>query len=353
MERQLVTLRWLVAAIGAAQVAFAVRDGARDPSLAVPLGVGHRDRPRRGEPAPVAAPSIAISDERLSLLGTVAFAVDVDLDHRRSIGLATDGPDDPVWVLGYLLPLEGAARWGLTGGLVGAAAFVAGQLGQELYLRATDPALAPSWAVLAFRGGMAVVVGVVVAARSPRSSVAPPPRPRDRAREAELAGRRGPRPPPSASVRPAPRSRCSTRRCWPTPRPGSSREHLRRTADAIARELGCTALGLLVRGTGSGRRDGLRRDGGRRRPRLPARRAALPRLEPGRRGRRGGRADRRRHRPRRADARPRRDRGRDPRACRRPGRDRTRTACCCSTGSRTSWGWSSSRRACAPTRRRP
>ena len=38
MERQLVTLRWLVAAFGAAQVTFAVRDGARDPSLAVPLG---------------------------------------------------------------------------------------------------------------------------------------------------------------------------------------------------------------------------------------------------------------------------------------------------------------------------
>ena len=40
------------------------------------------------------------------------------------VWLVPSGPGDPVWVLGYLVPLEGAARWGLPGGLIGAGLFL-------------------------------------------------------------------------------------------------------------------------------------------------------------------------------------------------------------------------------------
>ncbi len=39
LEQQLVLLRWVVAAFGAVQVGFAIRDRPKDPAFVVPLGV--------------------------------------------------------------------------------------------------------------------------------------------------------------------------------------------------------------------------------------------------------------------------------------------------------------------------
>lgn len=247
LERQLVALRWLVAAIGAAQVMFALRAGGRDPVLAVPLGAGIVIALVIGNLLLSRAVDEAGPD-RLKTIGAVAFAVDA-LAITLLIGLATDGPDDPVWVLGYLLALEGAARWGLPGGLIGAAIFIGGQLGQELYLRATTPALAPSWAVLAFRGGMAVVIGAVAGSFATSLSRAVGEA-RARASEAEDAADRA-----EAATERERQARREVALLHATvldePGAGDIGAHVRATAEAIGRELGCDALGVLLRETGA------------------------------------------------------------------------------------------------------
>jgi signal transduction histidine kinase len=248
LERQLVTLRWLVAAIGAAQVMYAVRSGGRDPALAVPLGAAIVVALVAGNMLFSRAVDQATDAGRLALLGTISFVVDAAAI-TLLIGLATDGPDDPVWVLGYLLALEGAARWGLLGGLMGAAIFIGGQVGQELYLRETDPALAPSWAVLAFRGGMAIVIGAVAGsfATSLGRAVGEA---HDRAREAEEAADRA-----EAAAERERQARREVALLHATvldePEAGDIGAHVRATAEAIGRELGCDALGVLLRSTGA------------------------------------------------------------------------------------------------------
>ena len=287
MERQLVTLRWLVAAIGAAQVALAVRAGARDPPWRSPR-LGDRDRPGRREPAPVASGSTASATTGWRL----ASAPSRSPSTRSSIFGARSGwrptvRTTPVWVLGYLLPLEGAARWGWAGALVGAAAFVAGQLGQELYLRATESAAArlvggarvPRWDGRRGRRGRRLVRHVP----RPRRGAGPRPRPRGRARRRPCrGGRRAGAPGPHGEVA------LFHATVLAESDAGQLREHAARDRGGDRpRARAATALGLLVRENGPGRRDRLRRDGGGRRPRVPARRAPLPRLEPGRRGGRG------------------------------------------------------------------
>ena len=104
LELRLVALRWIVAGFGAAQVfVYAARRETREPSAYI-TGV----REFRG-------------------IGVVAFSLDA-IVILLLVWLSTDGPADPVWVVGYLVPLEGAARWGLPGAAVGAIAFLAGQL---------------------------------------------------------------------------------------------------------------------------------------------------------------------------------------------------------------------------------
>ncbi len=246
LERQLVTLRWLVAAFGAAQVAFAIRDGGRDPGLAVPLGtaivlglvVGNLLLSREVSTA---------DGSRLATIGAIAFALDAAAIEGLVV-LATDGPADPVWVIGYLLPLEGAARWGLSGALIGAGVFIAGQVAQETYLQSARPRVAAGWPALAFRGGMAIVIGVVAGSLASSLGRAASQE-RERAREAETAVQR--------AEAAAARERQARREValfhatvLAEPEAAHLRESLQMTADAIARELGCHALGILVRGAG-------------------------------------------------------------------------------------------------------
>src|SRR6266568_17748 len=122
LEQRLVVLRWIVAAFGAVQVGFAIRDRTSDPTFVLPLVVGLT----LGNVA-IAGAARKAEGAQLQALGILAFALDA-LVIVGLVWLATDGPADPVWVVGYLVPLEGAARWGLPGATLGAAAFLVGQL---------------------------------------------------------------------------------------------------------------------------------------------------------------------------------------------------------------------------------
>ena len=207
LEQRLVVLRWIVAAFGAVQVGFAIRDRASDPTFVLPLGVALVVGLTVGNVA-IAGAARKAEGAPLEALGILAFALDA-LVILGLVWLTTDGPADPVWVVGYLIPLEGAARWGLPGAALGAAAFLAGQLLPEFGVAAASSAMKTSAPVIAFRAGMALVVersqgrSRVVAPSGGGGRTAPAmPRPR----------RLGPKPRRRREGRPVGRSRPSTRR---------------------------------------------------------------------------------------------------------------------------------------------
>jgi hypothetical protein len=130
LERQLVLVRWFVAAFGAVQVGFAIRDRGDDPAFALPLAVALVVGLTLGNLAISSSVRRASEPSQLRSIGVAAFALDA-LVILGLVWLVPSGPADPVWVLGYLVPLEGAARWGWRGGVLGAALFLGEQIWAE------------------------------------------------------------------------------------------------------------------------------------------------------------------------------------------------------------------------------
>jgi signal transduction histidine kinase len=247
LEQRLVVLRWIVAAFGAVQVGFAIRDRASDPTFVLPLGVSLVVGLTVGNVA-IAGAARKADGPSLEALGILAFALDA-LVILGLVWLTTDGPADPVWVVGYLIPLEGAARWGLLGAALGAAAFLAGQLLPEFGVAAASSAMKTSAPVIAFRAGMALVVGAVAGsfASLSRRQAAEAER---RARDAEAAAARAEA---AAAKEGQARGEVAAFHAAAIAEPDMDRlaPTLQPTVEAIAKELGCDALGILVRDRGS------------------------------------------------------------------------------------------------------
>lgn len=247
LERQLVMLRWLVAAFGAVQVGFAVRDHAKNPGFTTPLGAALVIGLVAGNLLISSVVRAADDPGRLRTLGLVAFALDATAI-LGLVWLATDSPADPVWVLGYLLPLEGAARWGLPGALVGASLFLGEEIARELDLAVRNKVVTIGWPALTFRGGMAFVVGGVAGSfgSSLRRQAALAD---ERAREAEAAAERAE---VAAQRERQARGEVAAFHAAVLAEHGTQdlQATLQTTADAIARELGSEALGILVRERG-------------------------------------------------------------------------------------------------------
>jgi signal transduction histidine kinase len=247
LETQLVRLRWLVAVFAAVQIGFALRDADAAPGYLLPLGValvvaiaiGNTLIRRVLEDDPTA--------RRLELLGAAAFVLDAVV-LLGVVWLADDGGADPVWVIAYLIPLEGAARWGVPGALLGATIFAGGELLRAAALGASTPAMRAAAPILAFRVGMAAVVGVVagVFARSLR-------------REAERAEARAGEIQAAMAAAEAAVERERQARgevaalhaaLLTTPTDEEFGRSLPLAAEAIGRELECEALGILLREPG-------------------------------------------------------------------------------------------------------
>jgi signal transduction histidine kinase len=247
LEQRLVVLRWIVAAFGAVQVGFAIRDRASDPTFVLPLGVALVVGLTVGNVA-IAGAARKAEGTPLEALGILAFALDA-LVILGLVWLTTDGPADPVWVVGYLIPLEGAARWGLLGAALGAAAFLAGQLLPEFGVAAASSAMKTSAPVIAFRAGMALVVGAVAGsfASLSRRQAAEAER---RARDAEAAAARAEA---AAAKEGQARGEVAAFHAAAIAEPDMDRlaPTLQPTVEAIAKEVGCDALGILVRDRGS------------------------------------------------------------------------------------------------------
>ncbi len=247
LERLLIVVRWCVAAFGVVQVALAVRDPRAD-GFALTLGAALVFGLLVGNLLLSHALPTAVDARRLRTLGAVAFGLDAAAI-LGLIWLASNGPADPVWVVGYLLPLEGAARWGLPGAVLGAALFLGGEVARELHLQETAPRRAVGAPVIAFRAVMALVVGAVAGAfaSSFRREAA---RAEERAREVEAALGRA----QDAAARER-QARGEVAAFHAAILTEPDRDHLEETlqemADAIAREIDARAIGLLVRRHGS------------------------------------------------------------------------------------------------------
>jgi signal transduction histidine kinase len=246
LEQQLVMVRWIVAGFGAAQVAFAIRDRTIDPGFVLPLGVALVMGLAIGNVA-IASAARRADAAQLRSLGIVAFTLDAVVI-LLLVWLATDGPADPVWVVGYLVPLEGAARWGLPGAALGAAALLAGQLLPAIGVAAAPGAARTGAPAIAFRAGMALVVGAVAGsfASSSRREAALADR---RARDAEAAAARAEA---AAAKEGQARGEVAVFHAAALLEPDLERlaPTLQPTAGSIAGELACDALGILVRDRG-------------------------------------------------------------------------------------------------------
>jgi signal transduction histidine kinase len=247
LELRLVVLRWIVAGFGAAQVGFAIRDRTIDPGFVLPLGVALVMGLAIGNVAIASAANRADATQ-LRSIGVLAFALDT-IVILLLVWLSTDGPADPVWVVGYLVPLEGAARWGLPGATIGAIAFLGGQLLPAIGLAASPAAAKVGAPAIAFRAGMALVVGAVAgsfASLSRREAALADRRARDAeaaaARAEAAAEREGQARGEVAVFHAAALLEPDLQRLAPTLQP---------TADSIAQELSCDALGILVRDRGA------------------------------------------------------------------------------------------------------
>ena len=163
------------------------------------------------------------------------------------VWLTTDGTADPVWVVGYLLPLEGAARWGLTGAFVGAGLFLGGQVVGEAGT-AARASFHTGWPAIAFRSAMAFIVGVVAGTFSASSRRAAAVA-EARARQIEEAAARAEA---AAALEEQARGEVAAFHAAALTDPDMERlgQTLQTTADAIGAELGCDALGVLVRDRG-------------------------------------------------------------------------------------------------------
>ena len=244
LELALVRLRWFFAVFGIVQLAFALRDGPENPDFVLPLGVSLVSGLIAGNLAISSAASKIQREDQLRILGGLAFALDAVV-LLGFIWMSTSSPGDPVWVIGYLLPLEGAARYGVFGGIAAALVFGLAELSRESYL--ADRFLRHEFdrPALFFRAGMAIAVAVFAGSFA-RSAFRETRRARERAAAAEDAATRA----DAAATREA-EARSEVLALHAALLANVNEEDLAASlqtmADAIGRELGSQGLGVLLR----------------------------------------------------------------------------------------------------------
>ena len=109
LERQLANLRWFVAVFGAVQVGFAIRDRGDDPHFALPLALALVIGLTIGNLAIANALRRGLDPAQLRSIGIAAFVLDAVV-LSGLVWVVPNGPADPVWVIAYLIPLEGDER---------------------------------------------------------------------------------------------------------------------------------------------------------------------------------------------------------------------------------------------------
>jgi signal transduction histidine kinase len=243
LEQALVRLRWFLAVFGIVQLVFALQAGPESPDFVLPLGVTLVSGLLCANIAISSAASKIQREDQLRVLGALAFALD-GIVLLGLIWMSTSSPADPVWVLGYLLPLEGAARYGLPGAIAASLVFGLAELPRESYLADSFARHEFDRPALLFRTGMAAAVAVVAGSFA-RSALREMRRARERAAAAEEAAERADT---SASRESEARSEVLALHAALLANVNETdlAASLQTMVDAIGRELGSDGLGVLL-----------------------------------------------------------------------------------------------------------
>jgi signal transduction histidine kinase len=186
LEIGLIGLRWLAVGFGVLESLAVARSPGASPDYTVPLGFA------LVAILAVANVLVSVLTERakgpggIRRIGVAAFAIDIAV--LTGLIWTYSTPRNSLWVIAYVLPLEGALRFGLVGALLPiAVAAVVEPLRETALSARLDVAVQP-WAIV-FRVGVEAVVALVAGlmARSLRLEAE---RARDRAWLAEEAANR-------------------------------------------------------------------------------------------------------------------------------------------------------------------
>ena len=188
LERAMISVRWFGVAFGLFQV-WQSRGATPEPPgavtargfvLAVTLLIGNV--------VVLVFTARAREVSRLRTIGLGAFCLDIAV----CTGFIWDYSftwRDNTWILGYILPLEGALRFQLRGALTAAALFAGSESLREIYLAATLRHYHPELSSVTFRAGVGVIIATVAGVMA-RSLAKEADKAQDRALHAEESARR-------------------------------------------------------------------------------------------------------------------------------------------------------------------
>lgn len=160
LEVGLIGLRWFVAGFGVLQTLLTLRGGSTArPGYVVPLGFALVVALAAGNVLISVLAERATRAEQLRPVGLAAFLLDVGIITALVWTYAT--PGNSMWVLGYLLPLEGAVRYQLVGALPPVFLAMVLEPFRELYVTQRFPSHAYQGAAVAFRTGVELAVATV------------------------------------------------------------------------------------------------------------------------------------------------------------------------------------------------
>jgi signal transduction histidine kinase len=241
LERGLIALRWLVVVFGGVQAALVVRDGSPS-EYSLPLALGLVTALAVGNTLMSVLVDRAATPGELRRFGVWAFGLDIVV----VLGLvwASRGPDNETWVVAYILPLEGAIRYGLVGALVPVAitAISEGMREASLADRLGRPFHTGS---VAFRLAIQLAIAIVAGAMA-RSLDREAEKARERASSAEEAAALA-----ESSAARETQARRELSAFHMAILSGLAAEDLDKglqsMAEAVARELRCEAFGVLLR----------------------------------------------------------------------------------------------------------
>jgi signal transduction histidine kinase len=240
LEHGVAGLRWIVVAFGVAQTAFALRDQAVNPDYVLPLEFVLVAILAIGNVVLSAAVERAVQARQLRWVGIVGFVLDIVVI-TGLIWTSGASPADPIWVIAYVLPLEGSIRYGLTGALAPVAVNLVSELLRESYLVDRFPGHRFMASAVAFRVGIGLVVATAAGLMA-RSLEREAEKARERARVAEDAADR------------EARARREVAAFHVAILAGVAEDDLdssiRSMTQAIARDLACEAFAVLLVETG-------------------------------------------------------------------------------------------------------
>ena len=182
-------------------------------------------------------------------VGVVAFLLDTVVI-LEWVWVAAAKPSDPAWVMAYLLPIEGAMRYGILGAFAPLPVLLVSEIAREMYLSEEFPSYHFVGPAVAFRVGMAAVIALVagVFASSLRKESE---RAADRTLAAEEAALRA-----EDAARREAEARRDLSAFHTAILAGVASEDpaqgIQEIAEAVGREMECDALGVLLLETGEG-----------------------------------------------------------------------------------------------------